>query len=226
MSAGIPSIAQKVVVGRTKLKKEVCFMLFHYHFWTPYVEETEKFYVDHGFRISQRIGKYNGEFQPFDPPLTWDDFREKKILFRIIEARKGAVNITFGFGKKVIFDHIGFFVSEEELDQICENARKMSWEVNKGERRTFISTPYSFRIELQSHTDVMDSRTDQFQINQLTIETKKNGLEQDLSLLFGVPIETVISKAGNEVTIKEAIINGFPSPNSVDPNGVRILDQT
>jgi len=38
-------------------------MLFHYHFWTPYVEETEKFYEDNGFRISQRIGKYQGDFQ-------------------------------------------------------------------------------------------------------------------------------------------------------------------
>jgi hypothetical protein len=200
-------------------------MLFHYHFWTPFVEETEKFYVDHGFRISQRTRKYKGEFQTFDPPQTWDDFREKKILFRIIEARKGAVNITFGFGKKVIFDHIGFFVSEDELDKICENAEKMRWEVNKGERRTFISTPYSFRVELQSHTDVIDSRTDRFQIEQLTLETTRNGLEQDLSLLFGSPIENIISKAGNEVTIQKAIINGFSSPNAVDPNGVRILEE-
>ncbi|GGB69819.1 hypothetical protein GCM10007199_40060 [Fictibacillus barbaricus] len=51
-------------------------MLFHYHFWTPFVEETEKFYENNGFRISQRIGKYQGDFQMFNPPLKWDDFRD------------------------------------------------------------------------------------------------------------------------------------------------------
>ena len=75
-------------------------MLFHYHFWTPFVEETEKFYVENGFVISQRIGRYEGEYQKFNPPLKWDDFREKNILFRIIEARKGTINITFGYRKK------------------------------------------------------------------------------------------------------------------------------
>lgn len=51
-----------------KFYTEGDFMLFHYHFWTPYVEETEKFYVDNGFRISQRIGRYQGEFQNFTHP--------------------------------------------------------------------------------------------------------------------------------------------------------------
>ncbi|PTY82912.1 hypothetical protein B5V90_18615, partial [Heyndrickxia sporothermodurans] len=79
-------------------------MLFHYHFWTPYVEETEKFYEDNGFRISQRIGRYQGEFQEFNPPLKWEDLREKNILFRLIEARKGTINITSGYGKRIMFD--------------------------------------------------------------------------------------------------------------------------
>ncbi len=33
-------------------------MLFHYHFWTPYVEETERFYLEQGFRISQRLESF------------------------------------------------------------------------------------------------------------------------------------------------------------------------
>lgn len=56
-------------------------LLFHYHFWTPYVEETEKFYIENGFRVSLRTGKYKGDFQTFNPPLMWDDFREKKDNF-------------------------------------------------------------------------------------------------------------------------------------------------
>ncbi len=106
--------------------------------------------MEQGFRVSLRAGKYDGEFQTFNPLLTWNDFREKEILFRIIEVRKGAVNITFGHGKKPVYDHIGYLVAKEQHDLICENARKAGWKVSVGERRTFLSTPYKFRVELQT----------------------------------------------------------------------------
>ena len=198
-------------------------MLFHYHFWTPYVEETEKFYVDNGFRIFQRVGKYDGDFQSFNPPLTWNDFREKKILFRIVEVRKGNVNITFGYGKKIMFDHIGFLVSEKEQNKICENAERMNWEVNRGERRTFITTPYKFRIELQTNTDIIDSMTSNIKIKELKLEIKKIGLDNDLSILFSKTVINIVSEVGEKVTIKEATINEFLSSNVVDPNGVKII---
>ncbi|MED1469279.1 hypothetical protein [Bacillus salipaludis] len=197
-------------------------MLFHYHFWTPYVEETEKFYLENGFRISQRIRKYNGDFQAFNPPLTWDDFREKKIFFRIIEARKGVVNITFGFGKKIMFDHIGFLVSEEEQGDICENAAKMNWEVDKGEPRTFIATPYNFRIELQTNEDAVDSFNHQIKIKELKLTTKKAGLESDLFFLFGNSAYNISSEVGDVVTIKQAVIKNLISSPIVDTNGVEI----
>ncbi|KYD02680.1 hypothetical protein MXL46_17700 [Heyndrickxia sporothermodurans] len=200
-------------------------MLFHYHFWTPYVEETEKFYEDNGFRISQRIGRYQGEFQEFNPPLKWEDFREKNILFRIIEARKGTINITFGYGKRIMFDHIGFLVSDKEREKICENAVKLSWKVDKRERRTFISTPYHFRIELQTNTDVVDSLNSKINLQELKLETKKAGLESDLLTLFGTSKNRVYSEIGDVVTIKQAIINNLISSPIVDPNGVRIINE-
>ncbi|ULT59413.1 hypothetical protein L1999_13160 [Neobacillus drentensis] len=198
-------------------------MLFHYHFWTPYVEETEKFYLENGFRISQRIGKYNGDFQAFNPPLNWNDFREKKILFRIIEARKGAVNITFGFGKKIMFDHIGFLVSKEEQGDLCENAAKMNWEVDKGERRTFIATPYNFRIELQTNEDAVDAFNHQVKIQELKLTTKKAGLESDLYSIFGNSASNISSEVGEVVTIKQVVIKNLISSPIVDPNGVEII---
>ncbi len=199
-------------------------MLFHYHFWTPNVEETEQFYEDNGFRISQRIGRYQGEFLEFNPPLKWDNFREKNILFRIIEARKGSINITFGYGKKIIFDHIGFLVSNQELEQICENAVKLSWKVDKGERRTFIATPYSFRIELQTNTDVVDSLNSSIKLEELKLEIQKAGLESDLLTLFGNSKNRIHTEIGDLVTIKKAVINNLVSSPVVDPNGVKITN--
>ncbi len=177
-----------------------------------------------GFQIYQRIGKYQGDFQNFDPPLVWDNFREKNILFRIIEARKGSINITFGYGKKIKFDHIGFLVSEKEQELICQNADNMNWTVDMGERRTFIATPYSFRIELQTNKEIADSVTDNIRIEELRLETKKKGLEDDLSILFGKPVSSIKSVFGETVTINEAVIKGLSSKILVDPNGVRIMN--
>ncbi len=196
-------------------------MLFHYHFWTPYVEETEDFYRKRGFRISQRIGKYKGEFQTFNPPLTWDDFRDKNVLFRIIEARKGNINITFGYGKRVRFDHIGFLVSQEEHDQACKNAYALQWNVEIGERRTFIAAPFGFDIELQTHADAVDNK-DPGELQKLVIVTKTEGLEKNLSLLFERELETIESVAGDVVTIKQAFMKGMTTGISQDPNGVEI----
>ncbi|HZG13828.1 MAG TPA: hypothetical protein VE710_02300 [Candidatus Bathyarchaeia archaeon] len=198
-------------------------MLFHYHYWTPFVEETEIFYVANGFRVTQRIGKYEGEIQPFNPPLAWDDFREKHILFRIIEARKGNVNITFGYGKKIIFDHLGFLVSANDHEVICNNASLLHWETNIGERRTFIQTPYGFRIELQIHMDVIDPGTEAASLEKLKLETKVEGLEHDLERLFGKPVVNISATVGDQTSIKEVVIKGLRSTNLLDPNRVRII---
>lgn len=196
-------------------------MLFHYHFWTPYLEETEKFYVENGFRVTLRMGKYEGEFQSFNPPLNWDDFRQHNILFRIIEIRKGAINLTFGYGKRVMFDHIGFLVSEEKLNLICDTAEKMHWPVDRGDRRTFITTPYKFRIELQENIDAVDSLSEDISIKSLKLETNKPGLENDLIALFGQPVPNIFTMAREAVTIKKAAMEGMPD-RLIDPNGVII----
>ncbi|CAM3991845.1 hypothetical protein [Mesobacillus zeae] len=198
-------------------------MLFHYHFWTPYVEETERFYRENGFRVSLRVGRHEGEFKEFNPPLTWDDFHDQNILFRIIEVRKGAVNITFGYGKKITFDHVGFLVTEDRLKEICSRAETMEWGINFGERRTFINTPYGFKIELQTHGDVIDSIQSDETMANLKIATKKDGLARDLALLFNHPVGEVIAVPGGDTMIEEAVIKSFLSPGSSDPNGVKIF---
>ncbi|MEN1936329.1 hypothetical protein AAIE21_12155 [Paenibacillus sp. 102] len=197
-------------------------MLFHYHFWTPHLEEMENFYQNCGFRISTRIGKYNGEFQQFDPPLTWDDFRDKQILFRIIEARKGKINITFGYGKKITFDHIGFLVSKGECKTICKQAEKLQWKVNSGERRTFIFTPYGFRIELQTNFDAIDDSESVEELQKIVMTTKQTGLEQDLSFLFQKEIKSIETIRDNKTILKHVYLNSFYQRKQTDPNGVEI----
>jgi ribosomal protein S18 acetylase RimI-like enzyme len=122
--------------------------LFHWHYWTPRLEEVERFYLGQGFEVRQRMGRESGEWKNFGPPLDWEDFRERSILFRIIEMVKGEVNVTIGQGKKDQFDHAGFAVSGEELEAIRIRAEQTGWSVSSNGKRTFLTTPWAFRIEL------------------------------------------------------------------------------
>ncbi|AZB42708.1 hypothetical protein CEF21_10615 [Bacillus sp. FJAT-42376] len=194
-------------------------MLFHYHYWTPYLEETETFYTELGFTVHQRIGRLNGSFQSFNPPLSWNDFRENPPLFRIIELKKGNINVTVGYGKKPIFDHIGFIVSKEEHDLVCGKAGKLGWTVEEDERRTFISTPYGFRLELQTNKDVLGSGMEA--IEEMRVSVKKEGLEQDLLYVFEkrVPVHAEVKE---ETRLLQVKMNGLKS--CTDPNKVLLVD--
>ncbi|KZE50728.1 hypothetical protein [Rossellomorea marisflavi] len=130
---------------------------FHYHWWTDKVEEMEAWYRGIGFETRQRIGRANGTMREFNPPLEWEDFRQEEVQFRIIEMVQGQVNITFGQGKRDRFDHIGFLVDDREHNEVLKNAALLGWRVDEGERRTFISTPWRFRVELQRRKEAVRS---------------------------------------------------------------------
>lgn len=143
--------------------------LFHYHWWTDKTEKMENFYGKLGFKVTLRVGRFKGKFEAFNPPLQWNDFRHKDIKFRIIEMVKGQTNITFGNGIRDIFDHFGFLVNSAEYDQIIYSAKDLGWEVNEDVRRTFISTPWKVKVEIQKRRDVVQeeghTRIDQMEIH-------------------------------------------------------------
>ncbi|APH03291.1 hypothetical protein [Bacillus weihaiensis] len=193
--------------------------LFHYHFWTPYLEETEEFYRQQGFEVTQRIGKLDGTFQSFNPPLTWDDFRHQNILFRIIECQKGKVNVTLGYGKKVVFDHLGFYVSEDEKVGICQRAEMFKWKVESNDRRTFISTPYQFRIELQTHEDAIYDMESDFHLLRVGLSSNKEDMITKLKELLGVDALPIDMTVKEKMRLESVEFCGT-SLGKTDPNGL------
>ncbi|MDO8244065.1 MAG: hypothetical protein Q7K30_00055 [Myxosarcina sp. JB018] len=194
-------------------------MLFHYHYWTPYLEETELFYRKLGFRVTQRIGKENGEFQTFSPPLDWNDFRNRKIVFRIIELKKGAINITFGYGKRIRFDHIGFLIGDEEYHQICQQATQQNWNVEEGERRTFLYSPCKWKVELQTNMDAIDD------VNGVSIEGM-NVVGNNVDILIkilGEKMTPLTIQAGDDFRVEEVRFSTVCPNVILDPNGVNLL---
>ena len=196
-------------------------MLFHYHIWTPHLEETEAWYTARGFHVSQRIGKKDGEFSSFNPPLSWNDFRADQILFRIIEMKRGAVNVTIGFGKTVRFDHIGFLIQPGDVQTILDRAETLSFTVQANERRTFLQTPYGLRIELQVHEDAI-ADTDGTTLERLVLATPREGLEADLAKLFDQPMSQIQTVRGEKTVLQEAVFSDV-SLVGTDPNGVQLV---
>ncbi|MFL0451625.1 hypothetical protein [Bacillus altitudinis] len=193
--------------------------LFHYHYWTPFVEETEKAYTSLGFEVKERFAKEGS----FPPPQTWDDFREKKPSFRIIEMRKGQINITFGYSKKVLFDHIGFLVTDDEYDQLLVQAQKRNWAIQTGERRTFLSTPMRLRLELQRRTDVIE--TGEEAIAEMTIAVPDLTHTPAVDQLLDGLTQPIHWKKGERLSLLEVKMIDSHGMNTTDPNGVHILKQ-
>jgi len=162
--------------------------LFHYHWWTDKVEKMEAWYRGIGFETRQRIGRANGEMREFNPPLEWDEFRQENVQFRIIEMLQGQVNITFGQGKRDWFDHIGFLVDDLEHDEVLKNAALLGWRIDEGERRTFISTPWRFRVELQRRKEAV--RSEAFpSLTRLELNIDRPGRLSALAELLGAEAE-------------------------------------
>lgn len=194
--------------------------LFHYHYWTPFVEETEQTYRSLGFEVKGRFTK-DGFFHP---PLTWDDFREEQPTFRIIEMRKGQINITFGYSKKVLFDHIGFLVSDEEYDQLLAQAKELNWPIQAGERRTFLSTPLRLRLELQRRTDVIENGN--AALHAMTIAVPDLSQTPKVDQLLSPLNQPIHWQKGERLSLLDVNMTDVDEMNTIDPNGVHIVKQT
>lgn len=194
--------------------------LFHYHYWTPFVEETEQTYRSLGFEVKGRFTK-DGSFHP---PLTWDDFREEQPTFRIIEMRKGQINITFGYSKKVLFDHIGFLVSDEEYNLLLAQAKKLNWPIQAGERRTFLSTPLRLRLELQRRTDVIENGNDA--LHAMTIAVPDLSQTPKVDQLLSPLNQPIHWQKGERLSLLDVNMTNVDEMNTIDPNGVHIVKQT
>jgi len=108
--------------------------LFHYHHWTPLLDETERFYAEQGFTVTRP---------------------EEQTL----DVRKGVVHLTFSHGEATQFDHFGLLVTADEQAGILTRAAALGWEVQESAQGPRIQTPWGFHIELQLTEAMPDADT-------------------------------------------------------------------
>ncbi|MCO7124574.1 hypothetical protein NIE88_02110 [Sporolactobacillus shoreicorticis] len=140
--------------------------------------------------------------------------------------KKGAINITFGFGKKIKFDHIGFLMSDNDCQKIIDCAKKMHLNVLANERRTFVGTPYGFQIGLQTHHDAVESEDSSIKIKKSEISTVSKDLPKFFSKLFKKEIPEIVPILGEKTTLTRAVMNHITLKNELDPNGITLQTES
>lgn len=121
--------------------------LFHVHVHVPDVDYAAAVLADYGLPVNARYGSVDGEAVALGPDETPPaDFR-----FRLQDSQRGHANVTLTAGPEVSFDHLGIVTSG--FDDVVERARKAGWTVQGvDEPRTFLITPWEFRIEIHPET--------------------------------------------------------------------------
>ena len=75
-----------------------------------------------------------------------------------------------------------------EHDEVLKNASLLGWRVDEGERRTFISTPWRFRVELQRRKEAV--RSEAFpSLARLELNIDRPGRLSALAELLGAEAE-------------------------------------
>lgn len=120
--------------------------LFHLHFNTPDIVGAADRLARAGVRLQRRFGSVRGDSIALAPDdRTPDNFRLKLQVHQY-----GAVNITLAPGQQPRFDHVGLHVAD--IEDICSRAESHGWSVRSNERRTFVMTPWGFRVEIHPAT--------------------------------------------------------------------------
>lgn len=121
-------------------------VLFHLHFNTPNVDRAANRLVQTGVPLQRRFGSVRGDSISLNPKeRTPDEFRLKLQVHQY-----GAVNITLAPGQRPRFDHIGLCI--ERTEKALKSAASYDWSVRSNERRTFVMTPWNFRVEIHPLT--------------------------------------------------------------------------
>ncbi|MFC7212516.1 VOC family protein [Saliphagus sp. GCM10025334] len=115
--------------------------LFHLHFNTPSVDEAAARLERAGLPLDQRFGSVCGEGVSLEP----DDETPDGFRFKLQVHQRGGANVTLAPGRRPHFDHLGLIV--DDFEGALDRAESRGWSVRRNERRTFVMTPWGFRVE-------------------------------------------------------------------------------
>ncbi|WP_022794390.1 hypothetical protein [Marinococcus halotolerans] len=199
--------------------------LFHYHFWTTEIEETEAFYSTHGFEVVGRFALENYRIKRYDPPLAWDNFRDKGLTFRMIEMSLGQVRVTFGAGRMNTFGYFGYRVNREEHAGILRRAKEHGWGITKKERRTFLQPSTGPKIQLDRAEELPIGGKEE--LESVLITSPEPYDSNDWQTVLGAEALVPAWQEKRAFELEKVVIQGAEKMETVqDPNGVYLEFRT
>ncbi|KAB1194741.1 hypothetical protein GJR96_15320 [Haloferax sp. MBLA0076] len=118
--------------------------IFHLHYHVPDVDFAASLLSAHGITPTARFGSVDGESVALAP----EEDTPPEFTRRLQTNRGGFADVTLTPAPRLDFDHFGVVV--DEVSDVVERAREHGWSVTENERRTFLVTPWGFRVELQA----------------------------------------------------------------------------
>lgn len=183
--------------------------VFHLHYQTPHVSYAASVLAAHGITPTAQFGTVSGESVSLFPNET----PPEDFTLRLQTNRGGTADVTLAPGPRLAFDHFGVVV--EDVSEVVERAAEHGWNVVENERRTFLTTPWGFRIELQDAesevvSELGDRDTCSFTEISLSVpvevrETVERGIRAivgDISNLRIAPVR------GPKPAVREAFLSG------------------
>ncbi|MFB6299814.1 MAG: VOC family protein [Halobacteriales archaeon] len=126
--------------------------LFHLQYNVPDVDAATAVLTEHGLTIHRRVGFVDGDRVVLRP----DESIPEEFEFALQTMQVGYVTITLAEGPPYHCDHIGLYT--DAFDAMVDRARDRGWTFDDDDpQRPFIETPWSFRIEVHSPGDDVES---------------------------------------------------------------------
>ncbi|WP_410765152.1 VOC family protein [Haloferax sp. DFSO60] len=190
--------------------------VFHLHYQTPDIEHATATLADHGITPNAKFGSADGESVSLSPDETPPD----EFKLRLQTNRGGSADVTLAPGPRVKFDHFGVVV--EDVAAVVERAEAHEWPVVQNERRTFLTTPWRFRIELQAaDSDVVAELGDRSdcELSEVLLAVPveaRDTVDREIRAVVGdVSNLRVVPARGPEAGVRQAFLSGT---NVEDPH--------
>jgi len=134
--------------------------VFHYHLVTSKPRLVEARYLGKlGFELVARYGWLGEQSHWFAPGKSWDELDALGFRLRLIELRRGAVNVVVqpGLWDVPRVDHLGVALDEDAFLSALERASDLDLKIQDHPgKRTFITTEAGYRLEVHPPRDWID----------------------------------------------------------------------
>lgn len=196
--------------------------LFHLHYHVPDVDYAERSLAKRGFPVRSRFVRVDDELVSFGPAEDLpDEFR-----FRLQDSQRGYANVTLTSGKEVYFEHFGLVTADFEA--VVDRAMSAEWYVlNVDQPRTFLTTPWGFRIELHRTGDRVDNSLGRWEEAHfsdvvLTVSDAEAVTEGLAAIVGDIPCLTVREHHNEHPHVPQATVSGtaFPEDRTLQASGL------